>query len=93
MSEDFSEEKGAVEEIELTYKDMDYQIPEAILRFRLGFGRLIRNMSDSGICIISDTRLYSRRYGEIILNSFPLEPIPYQNVDSLLSQSQKFFLT
>ena len=72
---------------------MDYQIPEAILRFRQGFGRLIRNMSDSGICIISDTRLYSRRYGEIILNSFPLEPTPYQNIDSLLSQSQKFFLT
>ena len=72
---------------------MQFQIPEAAMRFRQGFGRLIRNMNDSGICIVGDTRLYQRGYGETILGSLPVDPIPYQTVDTLLVESQKFFLT
>lgn len=68
-----------------------YQVPEAAMRFRQGFGRLIRNMNDSGICIVGDTRLYKRGYGKTILGSLPVEPIPYHTVDSLLYESQKFF--
>ncbi len=70
---------------------LEYQVPEAAMRFRQGFGRLIRNMDDSGICIVGDTRLYKRGYGKTILGSLPVEPIPYQTVDSLLYESQKFF--
>jgi ATP-dependent DNA helicase DinG len=70
---------------------LQYQVPEAAMRFRQGFGRLIRNMDDSGICIVGDTRLYKRGYGKTILGSLPVEPIPYQTVDSLLYESQKFF--
>ena len=71
---------------------MQFQIPEAAMRLRQGFGRLIRNMNDMGICIIGDTRLYDRRYGEVILGSIPVDPIPYNSVELLLSESQKFFL-
>ena len=71
---------------------MQFQIPEAAMRFRQGFGRLIRNMNDSGICIIGDTRLYQRRYGETLLGSLPVDPIPYHTVDTLIVESQKFFL-
>ena len=39
---------------------MQFQIPEAAMRLRQGFGRLIRNMNDMGICIVGDTRLYDR---------------------------------
>ena len=70
---------------------MDYQVPEAAMKFRQGFGRLIRNMNDSGICVVGDTRLYKRGYGKIILESLPVEAVPYQTVDSLLYQSQNFF--
>jgi len=70
---------------------LQYQVPEAAMRFRQGFGRLIRNMNDSGICIVGDTRLYKRGYGKTILGSLPVEAIPYQTVDSLLYESQKFF--
>jgi len=44
---------------------LQYQVPEAAMRFRQGFGRLIRNMNDTGICIVGDTRLYKRGYGQI----------------------------
>lgn len=70
---------------------LKYQVPEAAMRFRQGFGRLIRNMNDAGICIVGDTRLLKRGYGKTILGSLPVEPIPYQTVDSLLYESQKFF--
>ncbi len=70
---------------------LKYQVPEAAMRFRQGFGRLIRNMNDAGICIVGDTRLLKRGYGKTILGSLPVEPIPYQTVDSLLYEAQKFF--
>ncbi|HLE04019.1 MAG TPA: helicase C-terminal domain-containing protein, partial [Anaerolineales bacterium] len=40
-----------------------YQLPEAILRFRQGFGRLIRSQSDRGVVAILDKRVLSKRYG------------------------------
>jgi predicted DnaQ family exonuclease/DinG family helicase len=70
---------------------LQFQVPEAAMRFRQGFGRLIRNMNDTGICIVGDTRLYKRGYGQTILGSLPVDPIPYYTVDSLLLESQKFF--
>ena len=70
---------------------LQFQIPEAAMRFRQGFGRLIRNMHDTGICVVGDTRLYKRGYGQTILGSLPVDPIPYQTVDTLLLESQKFF--
>ncbi len=49
----------------------DYQLPEAILRFRQGFGRLIRKQSDRGVVAILDRRLLSKRYGRAFLESLP----------------------
>ena len=70
---------------------VQFQIPEAAMRFRQGFGRLIRNMNDTGICIVGDTRLYKRSYGKTILGSLPVDPIPYQHLGVLISESRKFF--
>ena len=49
------------------------QVPEAAMKLRQGFGRLIRNMTDTGICILMDTRLCRRQYGKTILGSLPVE--------------------
>lgn len=49
----------------------DYAIPEAILRFRQGFGRLIRTRSDRGVVAVFDRRLISKPYGRIFLDSLP----------------------
>lgn len=49
----------------------DYQIPEAILKFRQGFGRLIRSRTDRGIVVILDPRVVSKPYGRRFLESLP----------------------
>lgn len=48
-----------------------YMVPEAILRFRQGFGRLIRTRSDRGIVAIFDRRLLSKSYGRAFIDSLP----------------------
>jgi DNA polymerase-3 subunit epsilon/ATP-dependent DNA helicase DinG len=49
----------------------DYQVPEAILRFRQGFGRLIRTQSDRGVVAVFDRRLLTKSYGSLFLDSLP----------------------
>ncbi|MBE0409400.1 MAG: DEAD/DEAH box helicase family protein [Anaerolineales bacterium] len=49
----------------------EYHLPEAILRFRQGFGRLIRTQSDRGIVVVLDRRIMSKRYGRFFLDSLP----------------------
>ncbi|MGD0709476.1 MAG: helicase C-terminal domain-containing protein, partial [Anaerolineaceae bacterium] len=49
----------------------EYSLPEAILRFRQGFGRLIRTQSDRGIVVVLDRRILSKRYGKAIIDSLP----------------------
>ena len=51
---------------------MDFTIPEAVIRFRQGFGRLIRSKSDFGSIIILDSRVINKLYGRVFLNSLPL---------------------
>jgi ATP-dependent DNA helicase DinG len=49
----------------------DYQIPSALLMLRQGLGRLIRRSNDRGIMAILDSRLFTRSYGKVFLNSLP----------------------
>ncbi len=48
-----------------------YAIPQAIIRFKQGFGRLIRSQRDRGVVIILDRRIQSKRYGAVFLDSIP----------------------
>lgn len=50
---------------------MEYSLPEAILRFRQGFGRLIRRRTDRGVCVVLDSRVLSKRYGSAFLRALP----------------------
>jgi len=50
---------------------MEYAIPQAVIRFRQGFGRLIRNRTDRGVVVVLDSRMMTRRYGRIFLRSLP----------------------
>ncbi len=56
-----------------TFEDAfnEYHLPEAILRFRQGFGRLIRTQSDRGIVAIFDRRILTKRYGRTFIESLP----------------------
>jgi DNA polymerase-3 subunit epsilon/ATP-dependent DNA helicase DinG len=48
-----------------------YAVPQAILRFEQGFGRLIRSARDRGACIVLDRRIVTRRYGRAFIDSLP----------------------
>ncbi|MEW6305384.1 MAG: helicase C-terminal domain-containing protein, partial [Verrucomicrobiota bacterium] len=54
---------------------MDYSLPEAILKFRQGVGRLIRTKSDKGIVVVMDNRVLTKRYGQAFLDAVPKCPV------------------
>jgi ATP-dependent DNA helicase DinG len=53
----------------------DYSLPEAVLKFRQGFGRLLRSASDSGVVVVLDSRLLKKNYGRTFFNSLPECPV------------------
>src|SRR5579862_3292105 len=57
----------------------EYQIPEAVLALKQGFGRLIRSKTDRGILAILDNRIRRMQYGRIFLESLP----PYKTTQDL----------
>ncbi len=50
---------------------MDYSVPQAVIKFRQGFGRLIRRRTDRGVILVLDKRILTKRYGKYFLNSLP----------------------
>ncbi len=50
---------------------MDIQVPQAVITLKQGAGRLIRDVNDSGVLVICDTRLVTKNYGKIFLSSLP----------------------
>jgi DNA polymerase-3 subunit epsilon/ATP-dependent DNA helicase DinG len=56
-----------------TYQEsfQEYMLPEAILSFRQGFGRLIRSKQDVGVVAVFDNRLLNKKYGSLFLSSLP----------------------
>ncbi|WP_394232757.1 ATP-dependent DNA helicase DinG [Niallia oryzisoli] len=59
----------------------DYSLPEAVLRFKQGFGRLIRTKNDKGIMILFDRRIVSTQYGKVFLDSLPEVKAKKMNID------------
>jgi ATP-dependent DNA helicase DinG len=53
----------------------EFSLPEAILKFRQGVGRLIRSQADSGIVVVLDNRVLTKRYGKAFLAAVPECPV------------------
>ena len=53
---------------------MEFSLPVAVLKFRQGVGRLIRTKSDEGIIVVLDSRVLTKRYGKLFLDSLPKCP-------------------
>jgi ATP-dependent DNA helicase DinG len=49
----------------------DYQVPEAVIALKQGFGRLIRSRTDRGVLVLLDGRIQTRNYGKMFLDSLP----------------------
>jgi ATP-dependent DNA helicase DinG len=48
-----------------------YQLPMAIIKFKQGFGRLIRNKTDMGMVVVLDSRIVTKSYGRLFLDAIP----------------------
>jgi DNA polymerase-3 subunit epsilon/ATP-dependent DNA helicase DinG len=68
----------------------DYQIPEAILRFRQGFGRLIRTQSDRGVVVVLDKRLLTKSYGTLFIDSLPNVTVKRGRLSDLPTQATQW---
>ena len=64
----------------------DYQVPEAVLTLKQGFGRLIRSLEDRGVLVLLDPRIRRQRYGQAFLSSLP----PYR-MTTEIADVEKFF--
>ena len=50
---------------------MDYQVPQAAIKLKQGFGRLIRTATDTGIVVLFDPRVLTKPYGKVFLDALP----------------------
>jgi ATP-dependent DNA helicase DinG len=64
----------------------DYQIPQAAIALKQGFGRLIRSKSDRGVLVMLDNRITKQRYGQVFFDS-----LPDYGFTTRLSDVEKFF--
>lgn len=62
---------------------MEFSLPECAIRFRQGFGRLIRTTSDTGKFVCLDNRIVSKRYGEIFYRFLPVEMNSFSEVTTI----------
>ncbi len=68
----------------------DYSLPEAVIRFRQGFGRLVRTKSDRGVVVVSDPRIVTKNYGALFRKSIPAPVHPVSDAAALLSRVADF---
>ncbi|WOV89078.1 ATP-dependent DNA helicase DinG [Sporosarcina oncorhynchi] len=66
-------------------------LPEAILRFRQGFGRLIRSSEDRGFFIILDKRIETKSYGERFLKALPEVPIKKLSLEHMVNELENCY--
>ncbi|WP_332693246.1 ATP-dependent DNA helicase DinG [Halalkalibacter lacteus] len=69
---------------------MEISLPQAIIRFKQGFGRLIRTTHDRGCVVILDRRISTTRYGKQFIRSLPDVPIHEGKLEDLLEQFQEY---
>lgn len=72
---------------------MEYTIPQAVIKFKQGFGRLIRSKEDRGAVLILDSRVLSKNYGKAFLNSLPDVQIAKGTGQEVFAGMSEFFRT
>ena len=69
----------------------DYALPEAVIKFRQGFGRLVRTKSDRGVVVVTDPRIVTKNYGATFRKSIPASVHTVTEPDDLLRRVAEFF--
>lgn len=70
---------------------MEYTVPQAVIKFRQGFGRLIRRRSDHGAILVLDRRLVTKHYGNMFLHSLPGVRVVRGPKPAVFQAMRKFF--
>jgi ATP-dependent DNA helicase DinG len=69
---------------------MDLSLPEAVMKFKQGFGRLMRRSSDQGVVAVLDGRLLHKPYGKIFLASLPETKTCFGSLDNIIRAVEGF---
>ena len=69
---------------------MELSVPEAVIKFRQGIGRLIRRSDDKGVVVVLDRRIYEKKYGSIFIASMPDCKKVYEPVSELSRRINSF---
>ncbi|MFO7937812.1 MAG: helicase C-terminal domain-containing protein, partial [Kiritimatiellia bacterium] len=69
----------------------EFSLPQAVIRFRQGFGRLIRSVADRGIVVVADPRIVTKRYGSSFVKSLPCPVVRCRSPEELLTMVEEFF--
>jgi ATP-dependent DNA helicase DinG len=69
----------------------EHALPEAVMRLRQGFGRLIRSSSDKGFFIILDRRIETKSYGQRFLEAFPDVPVKKVSLEHMVNELENCY--
>jgi ATP-dependent DNA helicase DinG len=72
---------------------MEYALPQAAMKLRQGFGRLMRRKSDRGIVCILDSRIIRKSYGKVMLETLPETAMRIKGREELLRELEDFLWT
>ncbi len=69
---------------------MELSVPEAVIKFRQGIGRLIRRSDDKGVVVVLDRRIYEKRYGNSFLATMPESKQMYEPLSEITKKINSF---
>ena len=69
---------------------ISYSLPESIIKFRQGVGRLIRSKTDKGIVLILDSRMAKKQYGNLFVKSLPTNVSVLNTIEEVISWMEEF---
>ncbi len=69
---------------------MELSLPNAVIRFKQGFGRLIRSSQDRGIVMVCDDRIMKAKYGKYFIDSIPSIPVHFDSTSELMDKARRW---
>ena len=69
---------------------MELSLPQAVIKFKQGFGRLMRRCADNGVVAVLDSRLHKKNYGKIFIASLPETKKSFCSINNILKDIENF---
>ena len=70
---------------------MELSLPEAVMKLKQGFGRLMRSSDDYGVVVILDSRVLRKRYGNLFIRSLPETQHAFEEFHDIIAKTESFF--